>query len=185
MLYIVPSQFTEEEITGIQKIVDDLLAANSATIIRQDNLGKIKLAYPIKKIQYGTYINVYFDAEASVIKELDRKLKLTDEVLRHMIIDRPIGAMEKKVELTSFVAPLNEEGQRAKEGEEGGSEDRPRTPRPAHASAPAPAPAPQPAVEAIAPPAPSATSGEESKMSIEELDQKLDKILEGDIAENI
>ncbi|NQV89036.1 MAG: 30S ribosomal protein S6 [Parcubacteria group bacterium] len=196
LFYLVPSQFTDDEVTGIQKIVADLLKANEATILRDENLGKVTLAYPIKRVTHGTYVIVHFDAEPSVIKELDRKLKLTDEVLRHMLLARAAGAVEKKIDLSSYVAPLNEEGRRTMGEEE--KEEAPRAPRAPHSAPAAPvAPATptepkEPAVEApveevvkIAPPTPSATTAEETKMTMEELDQKLDKILDGDIADNI
>ncbi len=205
LFYLVPSQFTDDEVTGIQKIVADLLKANEATILRDENLGKVTLAYPIKKVTHGTYVIVHFDADPSVIKVLDRKLRLTDEVLRHMLLARAAGAVEKKINLSSYVAPLNEEGRRTMGEEE--KEESPRAPRaprsapaaPAVPAAPvvpaapaAPTESEEPAVEApaeevikIAPPTPSATTTEETKMTMEELDQKLDKILDGDIADNI
>ncbi len=186
LFYLVPSQFTDEEVSGIQKTVAELLKANSATILRDENLGKVSLAYPIKKVTHGTYVIVHFDAEPSVIKELDRRLKLMDEVLRHMLLERAAGAAQKKISLSSYIPPLNEEGRRTL-GEEK-KEETARSPRKAP-SAPTPKPAPAPVASKpeaqIAPPTPSATTAEESKMSMEELDQKLDKILEGDIAENI
>jgi small subunit ribosomal protein S6 len=190
LFYLVPSQFTDDEVTEIQKTVADLLKANEATILRDENLGKVTLAYPIKKVTHGTYVIVHFDAEPTVIKELDRKLKLTEEVLRHMLLERAEGALEKQIDLSSYVPPLNEEGRRTM-GEEKKEESSraPRTPAPKPTAAPTPvapvaeAPVEEPAK--IAPPTPSATTADETKMTMEELDQKLDKILEGDIADNI
>lgn len=173
LLYIVPTQFTDDEIPEIEKKVGALVEKVGGKVVSSTNLGKIRMAYTIKKIRHGSYILAYFDAEGEAIAELDRQLRLTDEVLRHTILDRPENADPTKFELTSYVAPLTEEAKKAAP-----SKKKPRVERP-KAAAPATAPA------EIAPPAPSATSSEESKMSMEELDQKLDKILEGDIAENI
>lgn len=169
LFYIVPTVYTDVEIAAIQAEIITLLEAVGAKILRHENLGKIRLAYPIKSQHHGSYVLVHFDAEPSVLSELNRKLGLTDSILRHTLLARAPGALEKKFELTSYVAPLTEEAKK----------DRESTPRRA--------PAKQvfhnaPTAQAVAP---VAVAREVAPMSMEELDQKLDKILEGDIAENI
>lgn len=163
LLYIVPSQYTDEEIGGIQSTIATLVEGFEGKVLRNENLGKIKLAYPIKKVNHGTYILVHFNVEGAKMAELDRKLRLTDEVLRHMITERKADALEKKFEISAYVAPLSEEGRTERKSDK-------RAPKAAAAEA-------KPAT--IAPPTPA--DAEESKMSMEELDQKLDKILDGEI----
>lgn len=169
LLYIVPTLYTDVEIAGIQAEITSLLTGVGAKILREENLGKIRLAYPIKSQHHGSYVLVHFDAEPSVIFELNRKLGLTNSILRHTLLARAPGAVEKKFELISYVAPLTEEAKK----------DRESTPRrapvkPVFHNAPAPQVAASVAV-----------AREVTPMSMEELDKKLDKILEGDIAENI
>ncbi|MBI4438106.1 30S ribosomal protein S6 [Candidatus Uhrbacteria bacterium] len=169
LFYIVPTLYTDAEITGIQAEVVKLLESLGGKVLRQENLGKIRLAYPIKAQHHGSYTLVHFDAEPSALTELDRKLGLTDSVLRHTLIARAPGSLEKKFELSSYVAPLTEEAKKERE-----SAPRRAPARPSFHKAPASqAPVAAPIVR------------EEAAMSMEELDQKLDKILEGDIAENI
>lgn len=168
LLYIVGSQFTDEEIGGIQGIMTKLLETAGAKILRNENLGKIRLAYPIKKIRHGSYILVHFDAEGSALSDLNRRIGLTEEVLRHTILERPEGAVERTFELSSYVPPLSEEAKVEKE-----------TKRPSSSKS-----SKKKAEEIeIAPPTPA--SAEDASLTMEELDQKLDKILDGDIAENI
>jgi|SaaInlStandDraft_6_1057023.scaffolds.fasta_scaffold38461_2 small subunit ribosomal protein S6 len=176
LLYIVGAQFTDTEVGEIQGKVKALVEKVGGTLLEDHNLGKIRLAYTIKKVNHGSYILAYLEAEGAMVAELDRQLRLSDDVLRHMIIDRPEGSKASDFELTSYVAPLSEEARA-----ERGPKKKPGA-RPERAPKPAATPAPTPAV---APPAPSASSAEEKKMSMEELDQKLDKILEGDLAENV
>lgn len=168
LLYIVGTQFTDQEIEGIGSTISQMLETAGAKVLKIQNLGKIRLAYPIKKMRHGSYILAYFDADPSAIADVNRRLALTDEILRHTILERPAGALERTFELSSYVAPLSEEARTEKE-----------TKRPSTKSAP------KKRVESatIAPPTPA--SAEESKMSMEELDEKLDKILDGDIAQNI
>ncbi|MBI4435658.1 30S ribosomal protein S6 [Candidatus Uhrbacteria bacterium] len=165
LLYIVGTQFTDQEIADIQGKINTLLEEAGAKVLKSENLGKLKLAYPIKKIRHGSYILTYFDAEPSTVKDLNRRLALREEMLRHTLLERPVGALEHKFELTSYVAPLSEEAKPEREMK------RPavKTFKKAEPLLPSPPPA----------------SASEPAMSMEELDQKLDKILEGDIAENI
>ena len=167
LLYIVGTQFTDQEIVDIQGKINTLLEEAGAKVFKSENLGKIKLAYPIKKIRHGSYVLAYFDAQTSVLADLNRRLVLHDEVLRHTLLERPAGALERTFELASYVAPLSEEAKPEKELK-----------RTSTRTVSKKAPELQ-----LAPPTPA--SARESSMSMEELDRKLDKILEGDIAENI
>lgn len=169
LLFIASSQYTDAEIEKIKTQVVSEVETAGGTVVKTENLGKIRLAYPIKKQRHGTYILVYFDAESSVITTLNRKLTLTDEILRHTITARPAEAEKHVFELTSYVAPLSEEARQEREV----SHRAPIVRQPRRK------------VEEIIPPAPSATSQEESKMTMEELDKKLDEILESDITQNI
>lgn len=169
LLFIVSSQYTDAEIAKIQEQVITEINAVSGIVVKTEIIGKIHLAYPIKKQRHGTYILVYFDAESSTLAILNRKLTLMDEILRHTITTRPAEAEKRKFELISYIAPLSEEARQEREVTR-------RAPivRPAHRKA-----------EEIAPPVPSISSKEESKMTMEELDKKLDEILESDITKNI
>jgi len=79
----------EDEATD--KIVakfDTLLANNGATVEKTDRQGKKRLAYLIQDLPEGYYVLTTFKAEPAAVKELDRVMKITDEILRHMIIKK-------------------------------------------------------------------------------------------------
>ena len=52
-----------------------------------DNLGKKKLAYPVKKNAEGYYEVFYFTANTSLIAELERNYRITDDVIKFMTIN--------------------------------------------------------------------------------------------------
>ena len=52
-----------------------------------DNLGKKKLAYPVKKNAEGYYVVFYFTANPSIIAELERNYRITDDVIKFMTIN--------------------------------------------------------------------------------------------------
>lgn len=166
LLYIVGTQFTDQEINDIQSKIDQMLTQVGAKVLKTQNLGKIKLAYPIAKARHGSYVLSYFDAEPSMIVELNRRLGLAEEIMRHTLLERPAGALERTFELVSYVAPLSEEARTERETK--------RVPSKTFK---------KPDEVQVSPSLP--VSAVESSMTMEELDQKLDKILEGDVAENI
>lgn len=53
-----------------------------------DVWGKRKLAYPIQKHGEGFYVLVDFEAQTEAPREIDRRLKISDKVIRHMIINK-------------------------------------------------------------------------------------------------
>ena len=85
VMYIV-KPIEETAFETIVKKFDDLLATNGATVEKTDRWGKKRLAYEIKDFVEGIYVLVTFNAEPKAVKELDRVMKITDDILRHMII---------------------------------------------------------------------------------------------------
>ena len=54
---------------------------------KADNLGKKKLAYPVKKNAEGYYVVFNFTANPSIIAELERNYRITDDVIKFMTIN--------------------------------------------------------------------------------------------------
>lgn len=161
LLYIVPAVMTDAEAEAVSAKVSEMISAVGGNIIRTQSLGKIKLAYAINRQKYGFYILTHFDADPATIAKLENALRLHEHVLRHQLIGRPAGAENKTYKLEAYQSPINEEGFAPRRLER----ETKRRPN-------------QPAVSA----APLAKSGPE--MTIEELDKKLDAILEG-TSENV
>lgn len=69
-------------ITKFNKVIEE----NSGNVEKVTFWGKKRLAYEINDMSEGLYILVNFEGTAQTTKELDRVLKLSEEVLRHMIV---------------------------------------------------------------------------------------------------
>lgn len=67
--------------------VQEIINADG-TVANVDVWGMRKLAYPIQKKNEGYYVVVEFDASADLPKELDRRLRISDDVMRHIIINK-------------------------------------------------------------------------------------------------
>jgi small subunit ribosomal protein S6 len=54
--------------------------------LEQDNWGLRQLAYPIRKFQEGTYMLTKFELDTQSVKELDRSLNASGDILRYLLM---------------------------------------------------------------------------------------------------
>ncbi|MCX4363185.1 MAG: 30S ribosomal protein S6 [Clostridia bacterium] len=88
MLYIIKNDITDE---AKQEVVDKMAAvitSNGGEIESTDKWGTKKYAYPIDYTNEGYYVLVNFTAPATVPEELKRMNRITDEIVRSMIIKK-------------------------------------------------------------------------------------------------
>ncbi len=85
VMYIV-KPIEEEAFEAVVAKFEKLITDNGGTVEKTDRWGKKRLAYEIQKLTEGLYVLVDFSAEPAAVKELDRVMKITDEVMRHMIV---------------------------------------------------------------------------------------------------
>lgn len=87
LLYFVAPTIDEDTRAAVTKRIEGALA--NGTIDNVEAWGKRKLAYEINGLNDGDYTLVDFHANPTDIAELDRVLRITDAVVRHMIVKRP------------------------------------------------------------------------------------------------
>ena len=95
LLYVVSNKFTGEETEPIAQKVEDLITTNDGNIIYRENCGKRRMSYPIKGFQFGYYRLLEFDLPADKIQEINRYLRLSNDILRHQIIKRQPRTVEE------------------------------------------------------------------------------------------
>ncbi|MBI4250292.1 30S ribosomal protein S6 [Candidatus Uhrbacteria bacterium] len=88
ILAIASGRFADTEVGGVIGKIEEILKKYGCTLHYTQNLERRKLAYPIKHQAYGTYVLIEFDSSVSKVSALDRELRLTPELLRHIIIKR-------------------------------------------------------------------------------------------------
>ena len=154
VLYIIPSQYSDTEIDGITQKMSAIFEKFEGKIEKTENLGKIKLAYPINKERFGTFILSYVELEGDKLDKLDQDLKLTDEILRHILVKRPKGVPREAFRISAYEAPITSEGKRVHAAPRVKTQTRQK-----------------PVIET------------DEKMSMEELDKKLDSILDSDLGD--
>ena len=84
-MVVISTKQDEEAIKGLVEKFSSLIAANG-TVVSVDEWGKRKLAYMINKETEGYYVLFTFEWEAAFSAELDRVFKITEGLLRTMII---------------------------------------------------------------------------------------------------
>ena len=88
LLFFVAPSIDEETRLAVMKRIDTAITADNGTVDNVDNWGKRKLAYEINGLTDGDYTLVDFHADPAAVAELDRVLRITDAVVRHMIVKR-------------------------------------------------------------------------------------------------
>ena len=84
-IFIVNATLTEEAIKGLVEKFTNLIAANGE-IAKVEDWGKRRMAYAIEDLTEGYYVLVEFESNSAFPAELDRVYRITDGVMRSIII---------------------------------------------------------------------------------------------------
>jgi len=105
---VIDSLLKQEEIENIISKYEQFISDNGGKIDTIDRWGKKRLAYEIKKRQYGYYVLIRFDAPPTLIKQLTREYRLNEALLRYMTLKLSKNAL-KALEARQTAAPKAEE----------------------------------------------------------------------------
>ena len=110
-LFIVRPDIEEEDLNKVVGRVEDVVKSNEGTIVESQVWGKKRLAYEVKKHVEGIYVKVNFDAPPAVVQKLRDHFRLSEDVIRDIIVraerkqaesssvdDEPAALSEKTVE---------------------------------------------------------------------------------------
>lgn len=86
LVYIVRPTADEQSLAAVKDRVDRYIATAGGSVVKRDDWGKRALAYPIHKFTEGFYSVLQFDMPAPAVRDLERSLGLTEEVLRHIVV---------------------------------------------------------------------------------------------------
>lgn len=116
-VFILTPVLSDEQMKEAVKKYTDLLKEKGANIIFEDNWGLRKLAYPIQKKSTGFYYLVEFEAEGTLIEELELQYRRDERVIRFLTIaldKHAVAYSEKKRKQKKEAAPVVEEKEEAK-----------------------------------------------------------------------
>jgi small subunit ribosomal protein S6 len=114
LVYILPPDTTEQQVADLQAQVESIVSRMNGRIDKTDNWGRKKLAYEIGHHKEGTYVLQVISGSGDLMKELDRRLKVIDLVIRHMIVR--VDEEKKVVERTQTHRRTESERRRVRRG---------------------------------------------------------------------
>ena len=86
LVYIVSPDATEQDVTDLHTQVESIVARLHGEMVKTETWGRRRLAYRIGKHREGTYVLEVFNGTGELTKELDRRLKVSDHVIRHLCV---------------------------------------------------------------------------------------------------
>ncbi len=88
MVYVLRPTIPDDEIEQTIERVNGVIASRGGTIEKTDLWGRRRLAYPLDDHREGIYVLTNFTSPPKATKEIESQLRITDEVLRHLVIRR-------------------------------------------------------------------------------------------------
>lgn len=98
LVYIVSPEATDAQVAELHTQVEGIVQRMNGQIEKTDNWGRRKLAYEIGRHREGTYVLDVINGSGELMKEIDRRLKVFDLVVRHLIVR--VDEAERVAELT-------------------------------------------------------------------------------------
>ncbi len=114
LIYILPPDTTEDQAAELHTQVEAIVSRLNGQIEKTENWGRRKLAYEIGHFKEGVYVLEVINGSGELMKELDRRLKVMDQVARHMIVR--VDEEKKVVERTRTKRQTESERRRVKRG---------------------------------------------------------------------
>ena len=111
-LFVVKPTLTDEETAAQIAKIKDVLAQEGAELVATNDMGMRKLAYAVEKHNRGYYTVLFYKGEGTVINELERNLKINEDVIKFLTVK-----YTKNKELAQFdklVAQANKNAETAK-----------------------------------------------------------------------
>ena len=86
LVYIVSPEASDAQVAELHTQVEQIAQRLAGTIEKTDNWGRRKLAYEIGPHKEGTYVLETIDGSGELMKEIDRRLKVSDLIIRHLVV---------------------------------------------------------------------------------------------------
>jgi small subunit ribosomal protein S6 len=114
LIYILPPETTEQQASELHEQIAAVVTRMHGQIEKTENWGRRKLAYEIGHFKEGVYVLEVINGTGELMKEIDRRLKVLDQVFRHMIVR--VDQEKKVVDRTRTKRQTESERRRVKRG---------------------------------------------------------------------
>jgi small subunit ribosomal protein S6 len=114
LVYILPPDATEQQVADLHTQIDQVVSRMNGRIEKTDTWGRRRLAYEIGHHKEGVYVLEVINGGGELMKELDRRLRVMDQVVRHMVVR--VDEEQKVVDRTRSKRQADSERRRVKRG---------------------------------------------------------------------
>lgn len=114
LVYILPPDTTDQQVAELHEQLEGVVSRLNGHIEKTENWGRRKLAYDIGRHKEGVYLLDVVRGSGELMKELDRRLRVMDQVVRHLIVR--VDEEKKVVERTRSRRQAESERRRIKRG---------------------------------------------------------------------
>lgn len=100
VIYVLAPNADNAEAERINAKVSEVVSSFGGKLLKLDNWGRRKLAYPIRKNSRGIFVYTKFVAKAGVVAEIERNLRIADSVLRYQsnLLDKSVASIDVQVD---------------------------------------------------------------------------------------
>jgi len=85
-MYIVAPEMADDDVTKLNDSITQIIEKEGGSIVRTDNVGRRKLAYPIQKKTEGHYVLHEIEGSGKEIFELERRMRVNDAIIRFVTV---------------------------------------------------------------------------------------------------
>src|SRR5438105_3807805 len=114
LVYILPPDTTEDQVTDLHQQIEAVVSRMNGQIEKMENWGRRRLAYEIGRNKEGVYVLEVINGSGDLMKELDRRLRVMDLVIRHLVVR--VDEEKKVVDRTRTKRQTESERRRVKRG---------------------------------------------------------------------
>jgi small subunit ribosomal protein S6 len=86
LVYVVSPDASDDQVAALHTQVEETVTRMSGQLEKSENWGRRRLAYEIGRHKEGTYVLEVINGSGELMKELDRRLKVLDYVIRHLVV---------------------------------------------------------------------------------------------------
>ncbi|HMF59348.1 MAG TPA: 30S ribosomal protein S6 [Vicinamibacterales bacterium] len=86
LVYIVTPEASEQEIADLHTQIEQIVQRYNGTFDKTENWGRKRMAYDIGRHREGNYVVETITGSGELMKEIDRRLRVIDSVIRHLIV---------------------------------------------------------------------------------------------------
>jgi small subunit ribosomal protein S6 len=86
LVYIVTPEASEQEIADLHTQIEQIIQRMGGTLDKTENWGRKRMAYDIGRHREGNYVVETITGSGELMKEIDRRLRVIDQVIRHLVV---------------------------------------------------------------------------------------------------